>query len=178
MKPNWIKSEHAVSFRQSITKRVTAASLAGLLAACSTSPFEPEAADVASLGPGDALSAPERTGAEVIWGGRVVGITNAAGYTEIEMLALPLDRSDRPRDRAEGGVRFVIRHPGFLEPMNYAPGRLVTALGRFSGIEPRSVGEFDIDQPVLESRRIELWPDDDSRRDSGLNFGIGVGIRL
>lgn len=151
---------------------------AALLSGCASSPFEQDAAGAASIGPGDALSAPDRTGAEVIWGGRVVGITNAAGYTEIEMLALPLDRSDRPREQAEGGVRFVIRHPGFLEPMNYAPGRLVTALGRFTGVEPRSVGEFDIDQPVLESRRIELWPDDDNRRDSGLNLGIGVGIRL
>ncbi|MCA1780531.1 MAG: Slp family lipoprotein [Xanthomonadaceae bacterium] len=123
-----------------------------------------------------ALQEPGRTGAEVIWGGRIVGIVNSAEHTELEVLALPLRSGHRPRRDAEGGVRFVIRMPGFLEPMNYSPGRYVTALGRYVGIESRSVGSFNVDHPVLEGRQLELWPVDPNRRNT--RFSLGVGVRL
>lgn len=146
-----------------------------LLSGCASSPFA-DAGYVPALGPADALRGEVATGQRILWGGRIVGVVNTAEATELEVLALPLDRSDRPRAGAEGGVRFVVRHAGFLEPVNYAPGRLVTVLGRFDGVIERPVGDFLIDQPVLDARRIELWPVRDARLRT--SFGIGVGIRL
>ncbi|NKI34665.1 hypothetical protein HFP89_05755 [Wenzhouxiangella sp. XN79A] len=148
---------------------------AWLLAGCASSPFS-DAGYVPALGPADALRGDVALGQRMLWGGRIVGIANSAEATEIEVLALPLDRSDRPRASAEGGVRFVVRRAGFLEPVNYAPGRLVTVLGRFDGIVERPVGEFLIDQPVLDARRIELWPVNDNRPRTSV--GIGIGVRL
>lgn len=149
--------------------------LAVVLSGCASSPFS-DAGYVPALGPADALRGDVATGQRMLWGGRIVGVVNTAEATEIEVLALPLDRSDRPRGAAEGGVRFVVRQTGFLEPMNYAPGRLVTVLGRFDGIVERPVGEYLIDQPVIDARRIELWPVYDTRPRTTL--GIGVGVRL
>lgn len=146
-----------------------------LVAGCASSPFS-DAGGVVAKGPADALRGEIQPGERVLWGGRIVGVVNAADATELEILALPLDHADRPRASAEGGVRFVVRYPGFLEPVNYAPGRLLTALGRFSTVETRAVGEFDIEQPVIDARQIELWPIRDPRPQTQL--GIGIGIRL
>ena len=147
-----------------------------LAAGCATSPFDTGDRTIASLGPADALRQPARVGAEVIWGGRIVGIVNSAEHTELEVLALPLRSGHRPRRDAEGGIRFVVRVPGFLEPMNYSPGRYVTALGRYVGIESRSIGSFEVDHPVLESRQLELWPVVPNSRNT--RFSLGLGVRL
>lgn len=128
------------------------------LAGCVSSPFGPAAKSASSLTPGDALSQPDRTGAEVVWGGRVIGIVNTDSHTELELVALPLGRDHRPRRNAEDGARFVIRHPGFLEPMNWAPGRFVTAYGRFSGMDMRPVGGVPLRHAVMTAEQIELWP--------------------
>ncbi|MDX1624957.1 MAG: Slp family lipoprotein [Wenzhouxiangellaceae bacterium] len=145
------------------------------LAACATSPFDPYQSEVAELGPADALRQPSRAGAQVIWGGRIAAIGNREGWSEIEVVALPLGRADRPRENAEGGVRFVIVHSGFLDPMIYEPGREVTALGTFREIETRRVGEFPVDMPVLVSRQIELWPIE-RRGNTGFSIGVGIGL--
>lgn len=156
-------------------KSVTCAIIfTAFMTGCATSPFDIGDHEPAELGPGQALEQPGSIGASVIWGGRIVGIVNTGQVTELEVLALPLGPGDRPRREADGGVRFVIRHPGFLEPMTYAPGRFVTAFGRFSGIESRSVGAFPLDHAVLEAEQIELWPVETNSSRTSLNLGVGV----
>ncbi|MBS3743603.1 MAG: Slp family lipoprotein, partial [Wenzhouxiangellaceae bacterium] len=105
-----------------------------VLTGCASSPFDTAGRQVAELSPGEARERPAASGASVIWGGRIVGVVNAGDRTEIEVLSLPLGPGDRPRRNRDGDARFVIHHPGFLEPMTYAPGRYVTAFGRFAGI--------------------------------------------
>ena len=150
--------------------------LAVLRAGCASSPFETAGGEPAALGPGEALAQPDATGARVIWGGRIVGIVNQDDATELEVLALPLGPGDRPRREADGGARFVILHKGFLDPMTYGPGRFVTALGRFTGIESRSVGAFALDHPVLVAEQLELWPVNPNSSRANLNLGIGVSF--
>ena len=132
--------------------------IAMLLAGCVASPFEKRGREISALTPSEALSRPEAQGDLVLWGGRVVGVVNTGEVTELEVLALPLRTGDMPDRNADGSVRFVIRHDGFLEPMNFSPGRFVTAMGRFVEIEERSVGAFPLRHPVVESVQLELWP--------------------
>ncbi|MDT8448888.1 MAG: Slp family lipoprotein [Wenzhouxiangellaceae bacterium] len=139
-------------------------------AGCASSPFDGR--DASGLSPAEALENPDRVGAPVLWGGRVVGIVNAGDHTDLEVIALPLAYGDRPRRNADGGARFVIRQPGFLEPMTYAPGRFVTAYGIFSGIEKRAVGDFPVDHPVLESEQLELWPVDPNTDRASVHTGF------
>jgi len=150
--------------------------LTAMLTGCASSPFDTTGREPAALGPGEALAQRDATGARVIWGGRIVGVVNANEATEVEVLALPLGPGDRPRREADGGARFVIVHPGFLDPMTYSPGRYVTAMGRFSGVESRSVGAFPLDHPVLEAEQIELWPVNPNSSRANLNLGIGVSF--
>lgn len=149
-----------------------------VLSGCVASPFAGRAEIDRGFDAAQALSAPERIGEAVIWGGRVVGVVNAGEFTELEVLALPLRSGDRPDRRADGSTRFVIRHPGFLEPMTFAPGRYVTVLGRYVGIEPRSVGAFSLRHPVVQSQQLELWPVEPNSSRADVHFGFGLGIRL
>lgn len=145
-----------------------------VLTGCASSPFDTAGRQVAELSPGEARERPEARGASVIWGGRIVGVVNAGDRTEIEVLSLPLGPGDRPRRNRDGDARFVIHHPGFLEPMTFAPGRYVTAFGRFAGIESRSVGDFPLDHPVLEAEQLELWPVETNSSRAELELGAGL----
>jgi outer membrane lipoprotein len=160
------------------TRRFLPALLAILLAACAQSPVAPEGVGVAAVGPAHVLAEEGHEGELVVWGGRIVAVENLAGHSELIVVSLPLDRADRPRINAEPGVRFMVIEQGFLEPMQFAPGRYVTVLGRVSGIEERAVGEYLYQHPSIEVERLHLWPADTSRWQSSPRFSIGVGIRL
>ncbi|MEE4331558.1 MAG: Slp family lipoprotein [Wenzhouxiangella sp.] len=149
-----------------------------IISGCATSPFESEESIVSGIGPAHALAESGHEGQRAIWGGRIVSVSNLADRTEIEVVSLPLDRGDRPRLGAEGGVRFVLVQPGFLEPTRYAPGRYLTVLGQIEGVEARPVGDYLYDHPVLSAESIHLWPADTARWQSRSRFSIGIGIRL
>jgi len=95
-------------------------------------------------------------------------------YRVVIVVLLVILRWDRLR--CVGRYGFIIRQRGFLEPMSFAPGRHVTALGEFVGIESRSVGAFPLDHPVLEVRQIELWPVEPNSARGNVHFGIGVRL--
>lgn len=149
-----------------------------LIGACATSPLDTGAETVAPLGPAHVLSGEAATGERVIWGGRIAATRNLADYTELTVVSYPLDRGDRPRLNAEPGVRFIVRQSGFLEPVQFAPGRYLSVLGQVAGLESAPVGEHWLDMPVLDSEQIHLWPADVSRWQSQTRFSVGVGIRL
>lgn len=152
------------------------AAAAGLVVGCTASPLREQGLEIAELSPREALRAPDRTGATVVWGGRIVGIINRGEFTEIEVLSLPLGAGDRPRRSADGGARFVIRHPGFLDPMTFSTDRYVSVLGRFTGIEKRSVGAFPLDHPVVQSHKLELWPLTPNNGPANVHFGFRFGV--
>ncbi|MEE4637785.1 MAG: Slp family lipoprotein [Wenzhouxiangella sp.] len=166
------------TIEQSLFRRVMTVSFAALLTACASSPVAVESDPVKPLGPAHVLEGQGQTGDRVIWGGRIVAVRNLANHTEISMVSYPLDRADRPRLREEPGVRFLLRHPGFLEPIQYAPGRYLTALGSIAGIENSEVDEYRLAHPVLQAERLHLWPADASRWSSQTQFSLGIGITL
>lgn len=149
-----------------------------LISACATSPVTTDADDVQPFGPAHVLDGQSVPGDRVVWGGRIVGIRNLATHTEISVVSYPLDRGDRPRLGREPGVRFVLRQPGFLEPVQYAPGRYLTVLGTVAGTEQREVDQFLAEQPVIEAERLHLWPADVGQWQRQTRFSIGLGISL
>lgn len=149
-----------------------------LLAACAQSPVATDTGTIASVGPAHVLAEEGHEGSMVVWGGRIVTIENLADHTELTVVSLPLDRADRPRINAEAGVRFMVIEQGFIEPMQFAPGRYVTVLGRVEGLAEREVGEYLYEHPVIEAEQIHLWPVDTTRWQGSPRFNIGVGIRL
>jgi len=152
--------------------------LAVLLTACASSPVVDDDIAIAPIGPAHVLAESGHEGQMVVWGGRIVSVSNYADFTELEVVSLPLDRGDRPRLGTEPGVRFLLRQPGFLEPMQFGPGRHVTVLGQVQGLEERSVGEYQYQHPVLDAHNLHLWPADPAQWQRRTNFSIGIGIRL
>ena len=110
---------------------------------------------------------------DVMWGGVIVNATNTPEHTDFAVLFYPLDSSQRPDRREQAKSRFIVRYPGYLETMVYAPGREIAVLGKLQGVEEGKVGDAPYRFPVVKADRIHLWPIGD---DSRVHFGVGVGI--
>jgi outer membrane lipoprotein len=111
----------------------------------------------------------------VLWGGTILQTHNLTEYTQIEVLAYPLNSYHRPlTDQAPQG-RFLVHHKGYLEPAVYTQGRLFTVMGKLYKTESGQVGEHSYNYPVIQSEQIHLWPVK-SEPSSRIQFGIGIGI--
>lgn len=152
-----------------------------LLGACASAP------PIDAGGAREGLSAetvaeagPVFDGERVLWGGRIVEVRNEAEDTVIEILDYPLDSGQRPDTDATAGARFLVVQPGFLDPVDYAAGRLLTALGTLTPSRTARAGDAERVLPVVEAEALELWPppraDAEWRSRPRVNFGFGIII--
>ncbi len=110
----------------------------------------------------------------VEWGGVIISARNLRDHTELEVLAYPLDHSARPELEKTALGRFLLTRPGYLETVDYSPGRLITAVGPVTGIHDGSVGQSPYRFAVITAAELHLWPrwtphDNEPR----ITFGIG-----
>jgi outer membrane lipoprotein len=110
----------------------------------------------------------------VAWGGVVVNTTHEKNSTLIEIVAYPLGFNHKPDTDGQAIGRFLAEHPGFLETIDYAPGRLVTVVGPLRSTRQGRIGESDYTYPVVGVREIKLWPAPRQIERPHWNFGIGV----
>lgn len=171
----------AASRHASGVRRIAAA-LAGLallgLTACASGPeWEPEAVDESVTPAVAQAEGRSLAGTAVRWGGVIVSVQNRDEGSDLEVLAYPLDRRDRPRSEADPYGRVLVRYDDFLEPVVYAEGREVTFQGEV--VEPRTIriGDARREVPAVTADQLHLW-DRRDRRDGGsrIHFGVGVGI--
>jgi outer membrane lipoprotein len=114
---------------------------------------------------------------KVAWGGTVVNGKNLANNTQFEVLAYPLDSSNRPKTDAGPLGRFIVVHPGYLETADYAPGRSITVVGPVTETRTGKVGEAEYTYPVVAADRVHLWPPiSQAQPEPRIHFGIGIGI--
>lgn len=154
---------------------------AGLfLAGCSPAPIYKSTPDLVQATPTEVARTPERfSHGRVIWGGRIVGITNRNDHTEIELLSYPLDKSQRPQAREAAGGRFIALVPGYLEPLNYPPGSLMTLSGQLQGTRSGKVGEAAYAFPLVAVDDYHLWTAEELRSPwSNVHVGVGVGVGI
>ncbi len=116
---------------------------------------------------------------QVVFGGSIISTRNLANQTEITVLAYPLDDTDRPVISATPLGRLIFVHPGYLESVQYAPGRLLSARGTLAGVQAQPLEENTYTYPVLEVRELYLWSENDEIPSQGyfpswLNIGVGV----
>lgn len=115
-------------------------------------------------------------GHKVQWGGVIVSSRNLQDATQLEVLAYPLDRSGRPDTGAMPLGRFLALDKGYLETVDYAPGREVTVVGPFTGVRAGKVGEAQYTYPVVSIEQLRLWPRERPQASPRVNFGIGIGV--
>jgi len=93
----------------------------------------------------------------ILWGGKIIRAVNEKEGTLIEVLQLPLDRSQRPKDVDASEGRFLVLYPGYLDVAIYRPGREITVVGEVYGIRKLSLGEIEYEYPFIKARKIHLW---------------------
>jgi outer membrane lipoprotein len=152
--------------------------LPALLAACAPAPIYKPDASATTATPSQVGATPERyRNAEVIWGGRVVAVRNFPDHSEIELLAYPLDASQRPRLKEPAAGRFIALMPGYVESMDYPDGAPMTLRGTLQGARTGKVGEADYVFPLVAVAQSHRWtPQEMDRGHPHVSFGVGVGV--
>lgn len=126
--------------------------------------------------PDSALARPgDAQGRLVRWGGVIIGTRNLPTTTRIEILAYPLDRRGRPELGATPSRRFLDEQAGYLEPMTYRKGRVVTVVGVLERPVLGHIGAASYLYPQVQGRSLYLWP---KRDRTGPHFGIGIGFGI
>lgn len=110
----------------------------------------------------------------VLWGGTILQTKNLKDFTQIEILSYPLDTSYRPETQKRPEGRFIVRYSGYLEPENYAQGRMLTVLGQLASKIDGKVGDSEYTYPLVQAQQLQLW----STHERRTNFHFGIGINL
>lgn len=116
----------------------------------------------------------ETRGSRVLWGGVIVGATNLEGKTRFEILSYPLTKSQRPNSDADQQGRFLAFKDGYIETLDYAPGKPVTLIGTLTGTRNGHIGESPYVYPVVDVESIYLWSDAETNAKPRINFGVGI----
>jgi len=145
-----------------------------LLGGCASGPKYPTEGVELAVTPLQAVSeAAALRGKTVLWGGVIIASSNLRDQSRLEILAYPLDGNQYPQTDSPPLGRFLLLMDGYVETIDYAPGRQVTARGPLTGTEGGKVGDTDYTYPVVKTQDIHLWPRA-GRSDPRIHFGVGV----
>ncbi len=103
------------------------------------------------------LNSPLEPPQEVRLGGVIAKVTNQRDQTRIEVVNMPISRSGRPDLNSEPAGRYVAYIEGYVEPLSFAKGRLVTFLGVTQGEEEGLVGRYPMMFRVMKVTGSYLW---------------------
>ena len=157
-------------------KKLLFISIFVLLGSCASLPFDTKGVD-RELTPTRAKADSSTHGQQALWGGMILSIKPMKNVTEIEVLAYPLYSGGSPNQGVEPRGRFLIKHPGFLEPAEFSAGRWITAMGTVIAPIGGQVGESDYLYPAMSSEQLHIWPEDyETRTNTQIHFGIGIRI--
>ncbi|KAA0070316.1 Slp family lipoprotein [Rhodanobacter sp. T12-5] len=150
------------------------------VAACAPAPIYKTTPQAVAATPQQVAQTPERfAGGDVIWGGRIVQVINLADHSEIELLAYPLDSSQRPKANDSGNGRFIALLPGYAEPLDYPAGAMMTVSGKLNGSRAGKVGEADYVFPLVSAAQSHVWTAEEMRKGrSNIRFGVGLGVGI
>jgi outer membrane lipoprotein len=148
------------------------------LVACSTMPpLDMRGVDTRTTTRQAVATSDALRGSKIIWGGVIVQSGNRPDSTQLEVLAYPLRYNNRPDINTAPLGRFIIVQQGYLETVDYAPGRAMTVVGTLAGVRHGKVGEAEYDYPVVLAQQLRLWPAEYGTVTEP-QFHIGVGVFL
>jgi len=154
-----------------------ALAIAAMLSGCATPVFT--GVTTVSPPPAEVAAQPERYhDADVIWGGKILDVRNLSDTTEVQVVAYPLDRAQRPDQTAPTEGRFFVSLPGYVESIDYPPGRFLTLRARFRGTRVGLVDERDYVFPIVGDATVHLWPVNFPYENPRVQFGIGLGVGI
>ncbi len=150
------------------------------VAACAPAPLYKTTPQGVAAAPQQVAQSPERfADGDVIWGGRIVQVMNLSDHSEVELLAYPLDSSQRPKANDSGNGRFIAVLPGYAEPLDYPAGALMTVSGKLKGSRAGKVGEADYVFPLVSVGQSHVWTAEEMTKGrNNVHFGLGVGVGI
>lgn len=159
-----------------VFRLLPAVALTAALNACAPAPLYKTGPSSVNATPQQVATSPANfRNLQVVWGGSVISVHNFPDHSEIEILAYPLDSSQRPRLNQPATGRFIAIVPGFVEPMNFPPGSLVTLRGTLDGARSGEVGQADYTFALVHSEAMHRWTPEEMRQGHP-NISLGVGI--
>lgn len=163
--------------RNKLPSLVLLSLLVSMLISCASTPdFDTTQVDQA-LTPQSVIVEPSLSRGKIaLWGGTILETHNLKDSTQIEVLAYPLNSSHRPMQESQPLGRFIIQNKGYLEPSNYAQGRLLTVLGSVSKSQSGKVGKSNYTYPVINAQQLHLWSLNDDQNNTSFHFGIGIRL--
>ncbi|GLQ45323.1 membrane protein [Dyella lipolytica] len=150
------------------------------LAACAPAPIYKAAPGTLAALPAQVAQSPEQYGqGDVIWGGSVISVHNFPDHSEVEILAYPLDTSQRPLPNTHGAGRFIAVYPGYVESFNFPGGALITVSGKLNGNRAGMVDQAAYVYPLVSVAQSHVWTAAELRQGHpDVHFGIGVGVGI
>lgn len=144
------------------------------LAACATAPEFRHAPTGVNPSPRYALQLIDQQ-PNVLWGGMILDVRHFERYTELEMLAFPLDSGLRPIPRGRDAGRFVALRAGHLDPLEFSVGRFLTIAGRVTGDRELDVRGERERVAEMDAMEIQVWPEDwNLQPPPRVRVGIGI----
>lgn len=98
------------------------------------------------------------TGKEIRWGGTIAKVDNHASQTWVEVISQPLWDNGEPQAKGDSSGRFIASFSGFVDPMIYSNGRLLTVVGAITDVTTRPIGEYNYSFPMVAVTASHLWP--------------------
>ncbi|MCF8720390.1 outer membrane lipoprotein [Nitrospina gracilis Nb-211] len=96
-------------------------------------------------------------GEKVVLGGIIVQTRNYNGWSEVEIIQVPLTWTGRLGDRDESSGRVILRYEGFLEPEIYSKDREVTVGGTVTGVKTGTIDKAEYKYVVVKVEELRLW---------------------
>lgn len=98
-------------------------------------------------------------GEVVRWGGVVAEVSNQEDRAELTLVQFPVTRYGKPITTANSAGRFIVQTVGFLDPLIYEKGALVTVVGTLNGEQSRKVDQKSLRMPVVTMTDSQVWPE-------------------
>lgn len=159
-------------------KQLIIATIIGLLTGCASTPVFDTSGVSTALTPDKLVlkDAVDNLGQTALWGGTILNIQNLKDSTQVEILAYPLDSSQRPNlDNMPIG-RFIVRSQGFLDPASFSQGQSISVLGKIGKNQDATIGESSYLYPVIHAQQVHLWSKKKNKIQSNFSFGIGLSL--
>jgi len=134
--------------------------LLAMLSGCTSNiPLQIKQETTTNISPAEARQQPDIFSQQIVrWGGEIISIENKPEYSQMTLLAQPLNSNGNPETNTRNYGRIIAQVNRFLEPSLYSPGREITIYGRFTGNVARMIGEYRYQHPLVLADIVYLWP--------------------
>lgn len=104
-------------------------------------------------------------GSLVVLGGKVLNAKRLKEGTQIEVLQLPLDRSDAPvTTLTESKGRFLAYSTEFLDPATVPTNTAISMIAEVTGAKTQPLDDVEYTYPTVKINTLKIWPEYDYRQ--------------